>query len=130
MGAGASVDQATASKHKAFSEEDWKKAGGGGGSLALVRVKIPKADAKAGISFTKTGEIAKGPTLYEEEAEGVTAEQALIVKSVLDNSNNTLNSPRPTSDFEGSKTIKLELFLVVPRLKAVQGGPSESAFAW
>ena len=59
MGAGASVDEAQAKEHPAFSEEAWKAAGGSGGSLPLVRLVIPKADAKAGISFTKTGQIAK-----------------------------------------------------------------------
>ena len=48
MGAGASVEEAAAKEHPAFSEEAWKAAGGSGGSLPLVRLVIPKADAKAG----------------------------------------------------------------------------------
>ena len=38
MGAGASVDEAHAKEHPAFSEEAWMAAGGSGGSLPLVRL--------------------------------------------------------------------------------------------
>ena len=93
MGAGASVDQATASKHKAFSEDDWKKAGGAGGSLALVRVKLPKADAKAGISFTKTGEIAKvNPGGLADKAGCKAGWKVALVNGVETSSNAEINA--------------------------------------
>ena len=53
------MDEATAKAHKCFNEEAWKKAGGSDKGLPLLRLVIPKPTDKAGISFTKTCEIAK-----------------------------------------------------------------------
>ena len=123
MGAGASVDQATASKHKAFSEEDWKKAGGAGGSLALVRVKLPKADAKAGISFTKTGEIAKvNPGGLADKAGCKAGWKVALVKGVETSSNAEINAALKDARGAGSG---YEIVVVKPG--GAKGKPAPAA---
>ena len=123
MGAGASVDQATASKHKAFSEDEWKKAGGAGGSLALVRVKLPKADAKAGISFTKTGEIAKvNPGGLADKAGCKAGWKVALVNGVETSSNAEINAALKDARGAGSG---YEIVVVKPG--GAKGKPAPAA---